>query len=101
MHHRYRYQMCKKCMVRKDPLNEPERYIRNHKEMLKSTDKIHLSSEVPVIDLSQLSNANEDELELNKPDLACKERGFFQVLNHAWSPKGSAAAHKGYCNRIL
>lgn len=26
------------------------------------TDKIHLSSEVPIIDLSMLSNADEDEL---------------------------------------
>ena len=64
-------------IVREEPLNVPQRYIRDKEEMLKSTDKIHLSSEIPVIDLSMLSNANKDELK--KLDLACKDWGFFQV----------------------
>ena len=80
-------------MVREDPLNVPERYIRDQEEMLKTTDKIHLSSEVPIIDLSMLSNANKDELK--KLDLACTDWGFFQVVKyiqknfyHNYTPTG-------------
>uniref|UniRef100_K7MT66 Non-haem dioxygenase N-terminal domain-containing protein n=1 Tax=Glycine max TaxID=3847 RepID=K7MT66_SOYBN len=40
----------------------------------------HLSSEIPVIDLSLLSNRNTKEL--LKLDIACKDWGFFQILNH-------------------
>ncbi|KAL2336583.1 hypothetical protein Fmac_011029 [Flemingia macrophylla] len=40
----------------------------------------HLSSEVPVIDLALLSNGN--KMELLKLDVACKEWGFFQIVNH-------------------
>ncbi|KAM7464045.1 hypothetical protein LguiA_032166 [Lonicera macranthoides] len=49
-------------IVREEPLNVSQRYIRDQEKMLKSTDKIHLSSEIPVNDLSMLSNANKEEL---------------------------------------
>ncbi|KAM7468056.1 hypothetical protein LguiB_015618 [Lonicera macranthoides] len=67
-------------IVREEPLNVSQRYIRDQEKMLKSTDKIHLSSEIPVNDLSMLSNANKEELK--KLYLACKDWGFFQVINH-------------------
>ncbi|XAR68928.1 Codeine 3-O-demethylase [Bertholletia excelsa] len=68
-------------MVREDCLNVPERYIRNQEEMLTSTDQLaHLSSEIPVIDMFLLSNGDEEELK--KLELACKEWGFFQVVNY-------------------
>ena len=38
-------------MVRRDPLQLPERYTRNHEEMQNSIDYYHLSFEIPVIDL--------------------------------------------------
>ncbi|EXC14805.1 Protein SRG1 [Morus notabilis] len=41
----------------------------------------HLSSEVPVINLSLLSKGNKEEL--MKLDLACKEWGFFQAIKNA------------------
>lgn len=65
-------------MVRKDPLELPERYTRNHEEMQNSMDNYHLSFEIPVIDLSLLSKG--DKAELKKLDLACKDWGFFQVI---------------------
>ncbi|PON90836.1 Oxoglutarate/iron-dependent dioxygenase [Trema orientale] len=67
-------------MVLKDPLEVPERYIRNEEEMQTKTDSSHLSSQVPVIDLSLLSNGDKEEL--MKFELACEEWGFFQVVNH-------------------
>lgn len=65
-------------MVIKDPLQVSERYIRNEQEMQNKLNMSHLSSEVPVIDLSLLSKGNKEEL--MKLDLACKEWGFFQVI---------------------
>ncbi|XP_062094336.1 oxoglutarate-dependent flavonoid 7-O-demethylase 1-like [Humulus lupulus] len=72
-------------MVWKDPLKVPERYIRNEEEMHTKPELSHLSSQVPVIDLSLLSNGNKEEL--LKLDLACKEWGFFQVVNHGVESK--------------
>jgi len=65
-------------MVRNNPLQVPERYVRSNEELQKVNHMPHLSSEVPVIDLSLLSYGNKDEL--LKLDVACKEWGFFQVI---------------------
>ncbi|XP_027929398.1 protein SRG1-like [Vigna unguiculata] len=67
-------------MVRNNPLQVPERYVRSNEELQKVNHMPHLSSEVPVIDLSLLSYGNKDEL--LKLDVACKEWGFFQIVNH-------------------
>ncbi|KAL6336673.1 hypothetical protein AAG906_035987 [Vitis piasezkii] len=67
-------------MERSNPMQVPERYIRNQEDMPKTTDAIHLSCEIPVIDLSLLSNGHKEELK--KLELACEEWGFFQVVNH-------------------
>ncbi|PSS34957.1 hypothetical protein CEY00_Acc02166 [Actinidia chinensis var. chinensis] len=67
-------------MVRQNRLEVPERYIRNEEEMPKSTRITHLSAEIPIIDLRLLSDGQEEELK--KLDMACKEWGFFQVVNH-------------------
>lgn len=65
-------------MVRWDPLQVPERYIRDQDEMPEKTNNPNLTSEIPVIDLSLLLSGQEDELQ--KLDLACKDWGFFQVI---------------------
>ncbi|XP_050383079.1 protein SRG1-like [Argentina anserina] len=68
-------------MVRNDPFQVPEKYIRNETDLI--NDAVlspHLSSEVPTIDLSLLLKGHEEELD--KLDQACKEWGFFQVVNH-------------------
>lgn len=68
-------------MVTKDPLQVPERYLRNIQDMLKSADDLsHLSSEIPTFDFSLLSEGNQEEL--MKLDLACKDWGFFQVIKN-------------------
>ncbi|KAK9289729.1 hypothetical protein L1049_007888 [Liquidambar formosana] len=68
-------------LVRRDPSHVPERYLRNKEDMPKKTDTAaHLSSEIPVIDLTLLSKGQEEELK--KLNLACKDWGFFQVVNH-------------------
>ncbi|XVF55246.1 hypothetical protein PTKIN_Ptkin06aG0021800 [Pterospermum kingtungense] len=67
-------------LVRKDPLQVPQRYVRDLENRPKDTDMSHLSSLVPVIDLSLLLMGNEEEL--NKLDFACQKWGFFQVVNH-------------------
>ncbi|KAF3449159.1 hypothetical protein FNV43_RR09887 [Rhamnella rubrinervis] len=68
-------------MVMRDPLEIPERYLRNKEDMPKSAHNTsHLSSQIPVIDFSSLTQGNQEEL--MKLDLACKDWGFFQVINH-------------------
>ncbi|KAK9195892.1 hypothetical protein WN943_004020 [Citrus x changshan-huyou] len=66
--------------VRVDPLQVPERYVRNQEDRSQLNDMSDLSSEVPVMGLSRLTMGDLEELD--KLDLACKEWGFFQVVNH-------------------
>lgn len=76
-------------MVRTDPFQVPEKYIRNETDITKDADLCpHLSSEVPIIDLSLLSKGHKEEL--TKLDQACKEWGFFQVFHQT----PLCAAHK-------
>ncbi|XVF08126.1 hypothetical protein REPUB_Repub06bG0198900 [Reevesia pubescens] len=72
-------------LVREDPLQVPQRYIRDLEDRPKGTDMSHLSSLIPVIDLSLLLMGNEEEL--NKLDMACQQWGFFQVVNHGVAKK--------------
>ncbi|CAK9185334.1 unnamed protein product [Ilex paraguariensis] len=72
-------------MVKGDPSHIPERYVRNQEDMPKTTYMKSLSSKIPVIDLSLLSNGHEEELK--KLDQALKEWGFFQVVNHGVSER--------------
>lgn len=65
-------------MVRKNPLQVPKRYERSEEEMEKENYKSHLSSEIPIIDFSLLSDGSKEEL--LKLDTALKEWGFFQVI---------------------
>lgn len=58
-------------MVRKDPLQVPERCVRNQEDRPLLNGMSDLSSEVPVIGLSWLTTGDLEEL--NKMDLACKE----------------------------
>ena len=65
-------------IVRKDPSNVPEKYIHHFDYTQTDVVLTHLSSDIPVIDLSLLSSG--DEVELQKLDMACRDWGFFQVL---------------------
>ncbi|KAJ1402615.1 Oxoglutarate/iron-dependent dioxygenase [Sesbania bispinosa] len=66
-------------MVRKNPSQVPQRYIRSQEEM--ENVMPNLSSEIPVIDLTLLSYGNTEEL--LKLDIACKKWGFFQRMKDA------------------
>ncbi|PKI43456.1 hypothetical protein CRG98_036213, partial [Punica granatum] len=65
-------------MVRKNPLEVPQRYIRTQEDVAKIN--CILSPEIPTIDLSSLLGGCRDELE--KLHEACQDWGFFQVVNH-------------------
>ncbi|XP_054797466.1 protein SRG1-like [Prosopis cineraria] len=67
-------------MVKIDPQTVPHRYIRDHKDTPVFYQLYPISSEVPVIDFSLL--AKRDQHEQEKLDSACKEWGFFRVMNH-------------------
>ncbi|CAB4284548.1 unnamed protein product [Prunus armeniaca] len=65
-------------LVKSDPSQVPEKFliIRNEEDEPRND----LSSRIPIIDLSLLSRGHKEELD--KLDQACKEWGFFQVVNH-------------------
>ncbi|XP_038688610.1 protein SRG1-like [Tripterygium wilfordii] len=67
-------------LARNDPLQVPDRYVQKQEDRPQEIDFCYLSSDIPVIDLSLLSNGDEEQLK--KLDKACKEWGFFQVVNH-------------------
>lgn len=67
------------------PAAIPERFIRDMAERPTLTMETLLSStDIPVIDFSQLLKGKTDELqrELSKLAASCEEWGFFQVINH-------------------
>jgi len=66
-------------MVKINPLQVPKRYMRDQEEMDKVNYMPQLSSEIPIIDFTQLSNGSLEEL--LKLEIACKEWGFFQVIH--------------------
>jgi len=65
-------------MVKMNPLQVPTKYVRNEEEMEKANYMPQLSSEIPVIDFTLLSNGSMEEL--LKLEIAYKEWGFFQVI---------------------
>ncbi|XP_057415543.1 oxoglutarate-dependent flavonoid 7-O-demethylase 1-like [Lotus japonicus] len=59
----------------------PERYVRPHHERpILST--INTLPQVPVIDFANFLSQDFRQSELKKLDYACKEWGFFQLINH-------------------
>ncbi|KAM7263438.1 hypothetical protein ACFE04_001121 [Oxalis oulophora] len=69
--------------VRIDSQSIPERYIQEKKDRPVISEICHTLPQVPVIDFTLLLGDNEDERA--KLDLACKEWGFFQIVNHGVS----------------
>ncbi|XP_027361942.1 protein SRG1-like [Abrus precatorius] len=70
----------------KHPITKvPERYVRLNQDPTVSVSNTISLPQIPVIDLSKL--LSEDGLsELQKLDNACKEWGFFQLINHGVDP---------------
>ncbi|XP_058761420.1 protein SRG1-like [Vicia villosa] len=68
----------------KQPINSvPERYLQPNQDSIIVSNTNSLP-QVPVIDLSKL--LSDDESELQNLDQACREWGFFQLINHGVSP---------------
>ncbi|KAK1382094.1 Thebaine 6-O-demethylase [Heracleum sosnowskyi] len=61
----------------------PSRYVRSDQEPILSSSSPEL--EVPVIDMEILLDRDVNDTELNKLHHACKEWGFFQLVNHGVS----------------
>ncbi|KAL0917490.1 hypothetical protein M5K25_012555 [Dendrobium thyrsiflorum] len=67
-------------IVRKNPEAVPERYVRNKEDEGGDDLLPHLFLDIPVIDLFLLASGDEEELK--KLDMACRDWGFFQIINH-------------------
>ncbi|CAJ2648247.1 unnamed protein product [Trifolium pratense] len=67
-------------LVKKSITKVPERYVQQNQDPHVVSSIISLP-QVPVIDLNKLLT-EEDGTELDKLDYACKEWGFFQLINH-------------------
>ncbi|KAL2331274.1 hypothetical protein Fmac_018855 [Flemingia macrophylla] len=66
----------------------PQRYIQSqqHEEIMVISEEINGNLEIPVIDMNRLLSEEYGPSELSKLDLiACKEWGFFQLVNHGVS----------------
>ncbi|XP_057448037.1 protein SRG1-like [Lotus japonicus] len=62
----------------------PEQYLRPNQDPINVAPNSTSSPQVPVIDLNKL--LSEDATELQKLHSACKEWGFFQLINHGVKP---------------
>lgn len=69
----------------KQPISKiPPRYVHHHQESpVIPHESLHQT--VPVIDVQRLLSENSMDSELEKLHLACKEWGFFQIVNHGVS----------------
>ncbi|XP_057448028.1 protein SRG1-like [Lotus japonicus] len=62
----------------------PKQYLHLNQDPISVVPNTTTSPQVPVIDLDKL--LSEDATELQKLDSACKEWGFFQLINHGIKP---------------
>ncbi|KAI4333453.1 hypothetical protein L6164_018264 [Bauhinia variegata] len=67
-----------------DITSVPTRYIRDPQETLVVPETVKLQ-EIPVIDMQSLLSQESQDSEVAKLHLACKDWGFFQLVNHGFS----------------
>ncbi|XP_027341601.1 protein SRG1-like [Abrus precatorius] len=64
----------------------PQRYIQpQHENVVVISEEANRRLEIPVIDMQSLLSRESDSSELTKLHLACKDWGFFQLINHGVS----------------
>ncbi|KAL9268707.1 Oxoglutarate-dependent flavonoid 7-O-demethylase 1-like protein [Drosera capensis] len=78
---------CVQELAKKSINQVPQRYVRSDLSGAPFTSSCEsaLSTQFPVIDLARLASFDTKNSELEKLDLACKEWGFFHVINHGVS----------------
>ncbi|KAF2618852.1 hypothetical protein F2Q68_00042245 [Brassica cretica] len=64
----------------------PPRYVRPDQDKTEVTDGSGLNTEIPIIDMKRLCSSTTMDSEVEKLDFACKEWGFFQLVNHGLDP---------------
>ncbi|XP_026437387.1 codeine O-demethylase-like [Papaver somniferum] len=72
-------------LAKQSPAEVPDRYIRSDHDSLTTLSGVSMTDQtIPVIDLQSLLSPEPiiGELELERLHSACKEWGFFQVVNH-------------------
>ncbi|XP_010498040.1 PREDICTED: protein SRG1 [Camelina sativa] len=62
--------------------NVPSRYVRSDEDKTEVADDSGLNIEIPIIDMNRLCSPTIMDSEIAKLDFACKEWGFFQLVNH-------------------
>ncbi|WJX67844.1 Protein srg1 [Trifolium repens] len=62
-----------------------QRYIQSQHDELVINEDDHSTLEIPVIDMKKLHSSEFRSSELSKLHLACKDWGFFQLVNHGVS----------------
>ncbi|KAK9074940.1 hypothetical protein SSX86_003259 [Deinandra increscens subsp. villosa] len=70
----------------KEPLSQvPSRYVRTGQELAVTSWLPSAPPELPIIDMRRLLSADSTDHELENLRLACKDWGFFQLINHGVS----------------
>ncbi|XP_057448034.1 protein SRG1-like isoform X1 [Lotus japonicus] len=71
-------------LAKQHMIKVPEQYLHPNQEPINVAPSTTTSLQVPIIDLNKL--LSEDAIELDKLNSACKEWGFFQLINHGVKP---------------
>ncbi|KAK2368273.1 protein SRG1 [Trifolium repens] len=70
-------------LIKEKILTVPQRYIQSQNEQLVNINEgDHSILQIPVIDMKKLLSPEYGSSELCKLHLACKDWGFFQLINH-------------------
>ncbi|KAL1224154.1 Protein SRG1 [Cardamine amara subsp. amara] len=78
---------CVQEMVKeKTIMTVPSRYVQSDQDNIKITDDSGLKPDIPIIDMQRLCSSTAVDSEVEKLDFACKEWGFFQLVNHGIDP---------------
>ncbi|KVI03312.1 protein SRG1-like [Cynara cardunculus var. scolymus] len=72
-------------LVKEPLIKVPTRYVRSHEDLPPTSCLSSSLCEVPVIDMHHLLSKDSTTHELEKLHLACKDWGFFQMINHGIS----------------
>ncbi|XP_059624006.1 protein SRG1-like [Cornus florida] len=76
---------CVQELAKESLVTVPSRYVRDDQDPPLITPCTDSTRDVPIIDMENLLSGDHMEMELQKLDSACKEWGFFQVINHGVS----------------